>query len=350
VSANENEGERSIMSTVGAGPGLVYQNAACTILDTREMEWEEWGPGGSSAKVLSRFDNGEPSVFLWRSTAGRATPAPYRHYHKTVRETHFWLDGEFPLFEYESPDEARGRQFTMRAGWYLDRLPGIEGIHGIYEGEETKVESAVGSTVLIWRDGVGNFITEENAHDESPEVRFPENPTGANAQTPVTPPEPGPGQVYRNKAVTILDTREMPWESEGGFRWIKVLSRFPTGQPSVFLCWTPPGIGTFDVPDRRPSRHYHKSVREYHLWLDGEFPLFEYESADQKHGHLVWLRQGHYLERLPGPEGIHGVYEGEETRVASRVGSLFIAWRDGPGNFLHEPEAHEESPHVPFPD
>ena len=63
----------------------------------------------TSGKVLSRFDNGQPSVFLLWMPAGPLLPdLPYRHYHKSVREFSYILQGELPHWEYRSSDQSEG--------------------------------------------------------------------------------------------------------------------------------------------------------------------------------------------------------------------------------------------------
>ena len=53
-----------------------------------------------------------------------------------------------------------------------------------------------------------------------------------------------PGVILEKRAATFLDTREMEWEEYPGKDGtkMKVLARFPNGEPSVFLVWTPPGL------------------------------------------------------------------------------------------------------------
>src|SRR5262249_23239009 len=52
--------------------GVVIDRPDLTILDTRQMEWEEFsGLEGARIKVLSRDDDGEPSVFLVWLPPGR---------------------------------------------------------------------------------------------------------------------------------------------------------------------------------------------------------------------------------------------------------------------------------------
>ena len=114
----------------------------------------------------------------------------------------------------------------------------------------------------------------------------------------------------------------------------------PNGEPSVFLLWSPPGARPF----AGPHRHYHKSVAEYHFILEGETPTWVYDSAEQQRGDFFNLREGFYLERQPGPNGLHG-REGEQT---SPTGCMMLVWRDVTGNFIHEPDAAEETIEVPY--
>ena len=158
----------------------------------------------------------------------------------------------------------------------------------------------------------------------------------------MTTSQPDKGEVYRRSNVITLDTREMEWEEFPGLSGarMKVLSRFESGEPSVFLVWNPPGR----LLDDLPHRHYHSTVHEFHFFLEGEFPIWEYESPEDGDGELVMLKGGYYLERLPG--SIHGI----EAEPTSPVGSMVLIWRTATGNFVDEPNAKEESIEVPYPD
>ena len=152
-----------------------------------------------------------------------------------------------------------------------------------------------------------------------------------------------PGELYVRNRTRLLDTREMEWEDDPEIGRIKVLARFDGGEPSIFLLWLPPDARADDLP----HRHYHRSVAEHHFVLEGEQPTWIYDDAGQGEGdgHAFLLRAGHYLGREPGPDGIHG----REPSAASLTGCVMLVWRSGPGNFIREPRAGEETVDVPYP-
>jgi hypothetical protein len=159
----------------------------------------------------------------------------------------------------------------------------------------------------------------------------------------VSPDDTNAGKLYTRNKTTLLDTREMPWEDDPELGKVKILERFESGEPSVFLLWLPVGARRDDLP----HRHYHKSVSEYHFVLEGEQPTWVYDSPDQGEGegHAFVLRPGFYLGREPGPEGIHG----REPSAASATGCVMLIWRNGVGNFVREATADEETIEVPYP-
>ena len=151
------------------------------------------------------------------------------------------------------------------------------------------------------------------------------------------------GQLYASAETTLLNTREMVWEDDPDLGKVKVLSRFPSGEPSVFLAWMPPG----GRPDNPSHRHYHRTVDEYHFILEGEQPTWIYESADQREGEgrRFLLREGNYLARTAGPAGIHARERGD----TSETGCVMLIWRTGVGNFIRETSADGETIEVPYP-
>jgi hypothetical protein len=156
-------------------PGIVYRRPSVTVFNTFEMGWEEYpGLDGTKIKVLERFPDGEPSVMLrWRQPGALLPPdrLPYRHYHATVRECMFVLQGEIPHWDYRSADDAEGegKLIRFKEGYFMDRRPGPGAIHGIEAGPV----SDTGSLVLFWRTGTGNFVNEPNFKQESIEVPYP---------------------------------------------------------------------------------------------------------------------------------------------------------------------------------
>lgn len=157
MSATENHGE-------------LYVRNKTTLLDTGRMEWEDH-PELGKVKILARFESGEPSAFLLLVPEGaRSSPGAHRHYHRTVGEYHFILDGERQTWVYDSPEqrEGEGHEFILRPGYFLGREPGPEGIHG----HESAATPCTGCVMLIWRTGVGNFVREPAAAGETIEVPY----------------------------------------------------------------------------------------------------------------------------------------------------------------------------------
>lgn len=153
------------------------------------------------------------------------------------------------------------------------------------------------------------------------------------------------GALYRNQTTTLLNTREMEWEDDPALGKVKVLSRFATGEPSVFLLWQPPG-GTRGQGEL-PHRHYHETVDEYHYVLEGEQPTWIYDCPEQAEGegHGFLLREGYYLARVAGPGGLHG----RERSATSETGCVMLIWRTGVGNMVREGAAARETIEVPYP-
>ena len=149
--------------------GVVIDRPDLTILDTREMEWEEFaGLKGARIKVLSRDEEGEPSVFLvWLPPGRLISDLPHRHYHRTIREYGFTLAGELPHWEYENAEQREGDLVVFQEGYYMDRAPGS--LHGLEPGPT----SPIGCVVLMWRTGRGTWVDEPAFGEETVEVPYP---------------------------------------------------------------------------------------------------------------------------------------------------------------------------------
>lgn len=318
---------------------VLIQRPDLTFLDTRAMEWEDFsGIEGGKIKVLKRNERGDADIMLVWLPPGElpSVELPHRHYHRTVKEFSYMVSGELPHWEYASPElgEGEGELVIFREGFFMERRPGS--IHGLEKGPT----SGNGCVVLMWRDGVGNWLDEPEAATETIDVPYP--PAGNAAPTPSTRGA-RPGVVIEREDLTLLDTREMPWEDfpllEG--TRVKVLSRDENGDAMVFLVWSPPG----ELPSvSLPHRHFHRTVHEYALGLSGDMPHWEYESAEQGRGDMVLIRQGIFMDRAPG--SIHGL----EAGATSATGSVVLMWRDGVGTFVDEPAAAGETIDVPFPE
>jgi uncharacterized cupin superfamily protein len=160
-------------STVTSGPGIVYKTPSVTIYDTLAMPWHVPGPGeafhgtGAKVKVLSRADEGYPNVqSLWfppGSTSMGHGGKPERHYHSTVQEWVFTLDGELAVREYGYDETGPGERVDFRAGVFLERKPGPGGFHGV----DKAAPSPVGFHCLEWRIGSGSAAGEVGTEQEN---------------------------------------------------------------------------------------------------------------------------------------------------------------------------------------
>src|SRR5262249_50271531 len=145
--------------------GIIFDRADFRAVDTARLDWEP-GPPGKLVKVLERDELGIPCTFIAyippTSVLDGMPDLPFRHYHKSVWEKSFVLDGELPHWEYESPDDRRGTMYLKRPGTFMSRAPGS--IHGLEAG----FTSRTGCTLLYWRGpGGGTWVGEDNYHEES---------------------------------------------------------------------------------------------------------------------------------------------------------------------------------------
>jgi len=315
---------------------VVIERADLLLLDSREMQWEDFdGLVGAKVKVLSRDERGNAGVMIVWMPPGElpGVALPHRHYHRTITEFTYVLSGDLPHWEYADADQQRGELAHFREGFFMERRPGS--IHGLEAG----LTSATGCVLLMWRDGVGNWLNEPEAAEETVDVAYEaggEAPGGGGELT-----ADAAGVVLARPDVTILDTRKVPWLPFPGLAGakVKVLARDANGDDRVTMVHMPPGLR----PGARRHRHFHRTVREFALVLSGELPHWEYEDADRADGELVRFREGFFMDRRPG--SIHG----NECTVTSPTGSVLLFWRDGTGNWLDEPNAPQETVEVPYP-
>lgn len=153
--------------------------------------------------------------------------------------------------------------------------------------------------------------------------------------TPATLGGAQPGVVHEGGGLRLVDLRELPWEPHmgipGGLQ--QTLVRHPDGWSQVQVTWIPPGLKGGD----RPERHFHRSVLERGIVLFGQLPMREYAGPDDRHGVPVLFREGFFMDRRPS--SVHGI----DPDQASATGFVMLEWRTGPGTFLWEDGAHEET-------
>ncbi|MGI9658652.1 MAG: hypothetical protein ACR2OD_07070 [Gaiellaceae bacterium] len=140
--------------------------------------------------------------------------------------------------------------------------------------------------------------------------------------------------LHESDGLTVVDVAARSWETNSGIPGarMKTLSRHVDGWTEVLLNWLPPDLGGGE-----PHRHFHRTVRERGLVLGGELPMAEFVTGAPGPGAAVLFRTGFYMDRAPGC--VHGL----DPRETSQSGFTILEWRDGPGTYLMEEAAAEES-------
>ena len=316
------------MTELRQGPGVIRSRPNITILDTREMEWEDLdGVEGAKVKVLSTFPETEspdryPSAYLAWLPPGAVWPlgGEAQAQGGNHPEFAFVLEGSLQLTELDAAGGGR-RRFDLPVSSFWCRAPGTEARYLL------RGDSPTGSVFLHCRPGPAAWPIPCEARTDW--VDAP--PAPATATRPVTD--------QQAPALQVLDSLAMEWESFPGLKGssFKALALFESGEPYVALMWIQPG----PFLARYPYRHYHSSLRECMFVLEGEFPRWEYEDAEDQEGQFVWWRRGFYMDRPPG--SLHG-----GPAKYSPVGVVTLFWRSHPGNWVNEPSAADENVEVPF--
>lgn len=116
---------------------------AYTLHDTAAMPWEHHVIPGSIRKVLHVDPRTAGYVHLRYAFPGKIEKS-VRRYHRTVRETFYFLGGDLPDWEFRSAADTTGWDVTFRDGHFMDRPP--RSVHG--RGSHQMCET--GGTFLIW--------------------------------------------------------------------------------------------------------------------------------------------------------------------------------------------------------
>lgn len=228
---------------------------------------------GSLRKVLDTDSVAENYVHLRYVPPGGA--AKGRRLHLSVNETFYFTYGDFPSFEYDSPQDIEGRAATFTEGTFMDRMP-----HSIH-GREPEPESVTGCQLLIW--------TSHGREFEADPVESIQIPYAPDATAP-----PGPGS---HPAPVVIDSHGMAWRDHPQTPGIqqKVLSaevNTPgrTPQP-VMLLFLPPGW------PEAPLRLTGVDTRAWVYCLTGGVGM-------TVNGEDYELDQGAYLRWQPGAEAV----------------------------------------------
>ncbi len=139
---------------------------------------------------------------------------------------------------------------------------------------------------------------------------------------------------------TVIDTQSMKWDKGPALRlagdWrLKILDH-DAGR-RVALAYLPPARVS---PERR---HTHR-FRQWFYFLQGDTPVFDYQSPDQKKARLTILRQGYFLERPPG--SVHG----EEGSPRSQAGFLFLMYLGSSAPIINVPDDGPIPPEIDWKD
>lgn len=197
------------------------------LLDTGSMPVIEAAdhPGAGMQTLLRDEDfpgaveiNFGPSGFTGR-VRELLSHGPHRHYHRSVIERHYVLEGDYPIFHWKDPS-GEGALTRLHRHHYLENPPIT--LHGITA--DTVPER--GWKHLRWTDGLGTDIYEPGAAEETLEVSF----AGPYPDVPFAEP-------------ILVQAEELPWqpsEARPGWR-TKQLTRGVAAAHAATLVSVPAG-------------------------------------------------------------------------------------------------------------
>jgi hypothetical protein len=297
----------------------VLERPGVTVLDTREMPWEESriAPVLALVKNVSFDDDGDSIIQIrclaaQEPSARSAAVAGFR----LARELYFVLGGEFSHWEIDPAEGDLEIDFGL-FDW-MDRLAG-----NVTSGATSL---AIGVTALGWMTTTDDpFVgLRESATLATPLPLARRMPTSPRPSAGA-PPQDGSrrGVVLDRPLVRVVRTRDLAWEPHPtlpGAR-LKVLSRAGDGDPLVSIVWIPPGpYPVAELPSRVAD-----DFREFAYVLEGDVSLVEFEGAGDEQGTRITLRQGFWLDRHPGR--VHGYPDGS----CSETGCTFLQFRTRTG-------------------
>ena len=221
-------------NAVATADAVVSQSDGITWRDMRTMDWGSFPGLGSCLVKMIHVDDDVPWVMaVWLPPGELPVEIPHRHFHATVHEQAFHLTGDLPHGEWPSGEEDHDL-VVFRAGYFLDRRPGS--IHGL-----DHMCSDSGAIVLSWRSGVGNWVAEPNAAEETIHIPIGDD-FRSKSPDEVTRATPRDGIVLDRSGCKVIDTREMDWSPLGdGQARVRVLVRDAAGEPTVRIVFLPPG-------------------------------------------------------------------------------------------------------------
>ena len=167
-----------------------------------DMDWTPHVIGTSIRKVLDLDPSNDSYVHLRYVPP---EPAPLgRRLHMSINETFYFVSGDFPSWEYTSPDDTDGQLIIFRGGTFMDREP--FSIHGT----RPKPVSQIGCTLLIWTSGGAEFEADPK---ESIQIPFDSTAPGFNAAFTMA---------------TVIDSTALDWQphpTNAGWQWRSLSTR-----------------------------------------------------------------------------------------------------------------------------
>lgn len=209
-------------------------------IDTAQMPWEPLAfIPGFQRKLLREDPCTHATVQLQHTPAGFSRPiaerlaaGAIRHYHRTVTERHYFLDGDFPCVEWRDLADVTGQLVTYRRDMFLDRPP--NSLHGLTAG----TPSSSGSQFLVWNTGAGTAMWEPEAATETVELA-PLGGAGRDDVAAVASLEMSADAVDSTRVpfthARIFHVDELPWRPHPVVAsWqIKTLAPPVKGSPAV---------------------------------------------------------------------------------------------------------------------
>ncbi len=139
-------------------------------MDTNAAPWED-NPGipGFKRRLLFLDEAKRTEVRMDYVPSGIVPgelELPHRHYHNSVTERAYTLFGDFPHWEFSSPEDREGELIVFRRHLFMDRPP--KSIHGLLP----EPVSETGAVILYWNTGPGTGVAEPEAPRETVTVPF----------------------------------------------------------------------------------------------------------------------------------------------------------------------------------
>ena len=176
------------------------------LIRTGTMDWQaDPEIPGFKQQVLLRDTKRKSVVRKWFVPPAWGTDSvkgkPDRHYHMSVYERAYNLDGDFPHWEYSNVADFKGDMIVFRRHTAMDRAPGS--LHGL----APKPQSQAGAEILYWNTGPGTSIREKGFEKET--INVPFDKKARVARDTFTP-------------CRLMEVDKMPWQRHPRVTGLKI--------------------------------------------------------------------------------------------------------------------------------